>query len=64
MVKLMEAGNGQVFECAECGLRYRDQRIAQRCEDWCKRFDSCNLEITSNSIERIAHDEPGDLQMG
>ena len=40
--------------CAVCGLHYRDQTTATRCEVWCRENQSCNLEITRESIERSA----------
>lgn len=41
-------------KCAICGLHYRDKMTAMRCEVWCGENQSCNLEITRESIERSA----------
>ncbi len=41
----------QVYRCPECGLRYRSEELAKKCEAWCKEHNSCNLEISLLSIE-------------
>lgn len=43
----------EIFECRECGLHYVDAGTAQKCAEWCLKYSSCNLEITSLSVERI-----------
>ena len=42
----------EVYACPECGLSYTDKDLAERCEDWCKTHNSCNLEITKHSINK------------
>jgi hypothetical protein len=42
----------EFYQCAECGLHYRDKETAKQCEEWCKEHNSCNLEITRHSVER------------
>jgi hypothetical protein len=41
------------YECPECHLRYRDAAWAKKCEAWCQKYHSCNLEI-------VFHAEPAD----
>lgn len=41
-----------IYQCPECGLHYRDGTTAKKCEAWCNRHKSCNLEIARLSIER------------
>lgn len=43
----------KLYECAECGLHYKDAEIARQCEAWCREHQSCNLEITRFSVERL-----------
>lgn len=45
----------KVYSCAECGLHYKDEKTAIRCETWCAATSSCNLDITKLSIEASAH---------
>lgn len=46
MVKIAKNGvDGMLYQCEECGLRYRDREWAEKCEAWCREHRSCNLEI-------------------
>lgn len=38
------------WQCEICGYQYEDKDWAEKCEAWCKKNHSCNLEI-------IAHGE-------
>jgi len=51
MVKKIEKDDSISYQCEECGFRYRDEETAKRCEAWCKKYHSCNLEIIQNAIE-------------
>lgn len=42
----------QLYRCGECGLKYLDPQIAQKCQQWCKIHKSCNLEIIKKSISQ------------
>ncbi len=39
------------FLCEECGLFYKDKSFADKCEEWCAKHNSCNLEITKHAIK-------------
>jgi len=40
-----------IFKCEICGLRYKERRWAEKCEEWCREHpDSCNVEAASHSI--------------
>lgn len=41
----------KTFRCPECGMHYRDRKIAKRCEDFCRSHQACSLEIAKLSIE-------------
>jgi len=41
-----------LFECPECGLHYENQQIAKQCEDYCKEYQGCSMDITKFSEER------------
>ncbi len=41
-----------VYECPVCGLHYENEQIAKQCEGFCIANNSCNLQITQNSVER------------
>ncbi len=40
-----------VYKCLRCGWLYRDRLIADKCEAWCKKHKSCNLEIAKHAIK-------------
>lgn len=42
----------KVYTCPECRLSYRSKDLAKKCEDWCKKHNSCNLDITKYSINK------------
>ncbi len=44
--------NNRYYECEECRLLYEDKRWAEKCEKWCKKHKSCNLNITKHSIKK------------
>ncbi len=41
------------YKCEECGLSYEKRARAEKCEAWCKKNKSCNLEITKHSVQRL-----------
>lgn len=38
------------YRCEECGLWYRDQATAAKCQAWCAEHKSCNLEIIKHAV--------------
>ncbi len=48
-----------LYECPICKLHYSSKLWVKRCESWCKKHPSCNLEIASHSIEtKQVHKNP------
>ena len=41
-----------LFLCEECDLLYKEEALAQKCEDWCREKKSCNLEITKYAVNK------------
>ncbi len=41
----------ELSQCKECKLKYPTTELAKKCEDWCKKYQSCNLDIIKHSIE-------------
>ena len=50
MVKEKRRENSIVFACEECGFLYAERKWAEKCEEWCKKHKSCNIEITAHAI--------------
>jgi len=40
-----------LYVCGECGYRYKEKSIAEKCEAWCSEHNSCNLEIIKNAVK-------------
>jgi hypothetical protein len=39
------------YQCEQCKLFFKDKKTAQKCENWCKKYKSCNLDIIKEAIE-------------
>ena len=44
------------YYCEDCKLVYESIDWAEKCEDWCRENNSCNVEITSHSIKKTLED--------
>ena len=43
--------NGEtLYICEECGFDYEQKKWAEKCQEWCKQHQSCNLEINQHSV--------------
>ncbi len=45
MVKELEKEGKNLFECEECRMLYKERELAKKCQDWCSKHHSCNIEI-------------------
>ncbi|MCL5733291.1 MAG: hypothetical protein M1334_01325 [Patescibacteria group bacterium] len=41
----------KLYQCPECGMRYREKKWADKCAAWCKEYKSCNLEIIKHAVK-------------
>jgi hypothetical protein len=53
MVKETKKSGKVYFICEECGLIYSERGWAEKCQDWCAKNKTCNLEITKHAIREI-----------
>jgi len=51
MVREIKQEKKELYQCEECGFKYVEKEWAEKCEDWCKKHKSCNLEITEHAIK-------------
>lgn len=51
MVKEIKQGEVVYFECEECRLLYKDRSWALKCQEWCSKNKSCNLEIIKRAVK-------------
>ena len=44
--------DGKVYhQCEICKFYYGDKKLAQKCQAWCNKNNSCNVEITKHAID-------------
>jgi hypothetical protein len=41
-----------LFLCEECNLLYKEEELAQKCEEWCREYKTCNLEISKHAVNK------------
>ena len=51
MVKEETKNNENLFKCEACGFYYKEKGWAKKCEDFCNKNKSCNIEITKHSVQ-------------
>ena len=51
MVKTIQKNDKTIYQCEECGLKYADEEIAEKCQVWCGEHTSCNLGIIKNAMK-------------
>ena len=51
MVNKINKDSNRYYECKECKLIYKNEVWAEKCEKWCRKNKSCNLEITKHAIK-------------
>jgi len=39
-----------LFVCGLCGMKYREREWAEKCEEWCRRYHSCNPEYARHAV--------------
>jgi len=42
-----------IYTCSKCGYSYKEEEWAKKCDSWCTRHGTCNLEI-NNILVRIS----------
>ena len=51
MVKTLKESGAELYQCEECGFKYREKEWAEKCQAWCAEHKSCNLGITQYAIQ-------------
>ncbi|MBI2675158.1 MAG: hypothetical protein HYX24_01770 [Candidatus Aenigmarchaeota archaeon] len=50
MVKANRKAGNVLYVCDACGFAYKEESWAQKCEAWCSKHSSCNIEITKHAV--------------
>jgi len=51
MVKEVKVNGKVYYQCEACLMYYKTHDLAQRCEDFCKKFNACNMEIILHAVK-------------
>jgi hypothetical protein len=51
MVREILQNDGRFYKCEVCSLFYKERSWAEKCEEYCKKYKACSLEITKHSIQ-------------
>lgn len=43
----------EVYLCEACNFAFNNKELAEKCEEFCTKYKSCNLEITKDSIGEL-----------
>lgn len=46
----MPAQKDHLYKCPVCGMKYREEATAKKCEAWCAEHHSCNLDIIKDAV--------------
>ncbi len=46
----LKDSQGSMYTCPKCGYRYAEKAWAEKCEEWCEKHSSCNLEIIAHGF--------------
>ncbi len=57
MAKKINQKNHIVHTCSECKMKYHDEATAKKCEDWCRKNKSCNLDIIKFAVKEDEHSD-------
>ncbi len=47
----MKKLNKKNYECKECKMIYKNKSLAEKCEAWCRKHKSCNMEIIKHAVK-------------
>lgn len=51
MVEEIKASDGTLYVCERCRIRYRERTWAEKCEDFCSRYNACSIEIVKHAVK-------------
>lgn len=51
MVKQISHKKNKYFQCNICKFYYKTKALAQECENFCNKYNSCSIEITKHAVK-------------
>ncbi|HEX9664458.1 MAG TPA: hypothetical protein VGA49_01400 [Patescibacteria group bacterium] len=52
MVRKITQTGENLYQCEACGLFYKEEELAKRCQAWCAEHKSCNLDIIKQAVKK------------
>ena len=52
-MKMIKNNEVILYQCEECGFQYLNREWAEKCEAWCKKHNSCHLDIIKHAITKL-----------
>lgn len=52
MVKELIKKGKKHFQCNECKFIYKDRKWAEKCQSWCSKNYSCNIDIIKYAVSK------------
>ena len=53
MVKEIILNKKKAYQCLDCKLLYKNKRWAEKCEEWCLMYHTCNIAITKHKMSAM-----------
>ena len=50
MVREMRRNGEKLYACEICKLLYKEKAWAEKCQDFCAKYNACSIEITSHAV--------------
>jgi len=51
MVKKIDYEGKTYYQCEICLMYYESEKFAKECEDFCKKFKSCNVNLIKHAVK-------------
>ena len=51
MVKEAKYKGKKIYVCELCDFKYKERKWAKACEDWEKKYKSCNIKVIKHAIQ-------------
>lgn len=51
MVRDISKNGEKLYACEICKLLYKERRWAEKCQNFCKKYNACSLDITHHAIK-------------
>jgi hypothetical protein len=49
--RIMVKKTKDLFQCQECRMLFREKAWAEKCEAWCAKHHTCNIEIIKHAVK-------------